>query len=320
MAYEGKTKVISPIGDGKVKITFKDSLTAFNGEKKETLQDKGKISKQISAALLTLVAKHGVSTHLIDKGGDDFILCQEVEIIPVEVVVRNIATGSFTKRYGIQERTFTKPLVELFVKDDKLGDPLISFEAAQAMGLVDSQTLARLQMDALITNQVLSQFFDTQGVTLVDFKLEFGRNADGQILLADDITPDSMRLWRKDAEGIDKILDKDRFRKDLGDVLQGYESVAALCDAAEGFQAVVELRIVLDVLLKHAIRDPRGETVHKALRRLGASFVSEARVGKNISLTINKGLDNADLKLFTDAIRSFLTNPLVETCQLRVVE
>ena len=225
LLYEGKVKRLFATDDAGVLISeFKDDLTAFNALKKGTESGKGALNCKISKQLFDLLEKNGVKTHMLSVISDNEMVVKKVSIIPIEVVVRNIATGSLTKRLGIAEgKELEFTLVEFYYKDDSLGDPLINDEHSLLLGCVKE----RAQLDALRelgkkVNNTLRPFFDSKNLILVDFKLEFGIDANGEILLADEISPDSCRLWDKTT--LEK-LDKDRFRQDLGNVKAGYEEV-----------------------------------------------------------------------------------------------
>lgn len=225
MLYEGKGKRLFATSDrDKVIAEFKDDLTAFNAEKKGAESGKGALNCQISSLLFELLAKHGVASHYIDRLSDKDMLCKRVGIIPIEVVVRNIATGSLSKRLGIVEGSVLPfSLVEFYYKDDALGDPIINDEHCKILGLVQEQgELEILKTQARAINEILKDFFDARNLRLVDFKLEFGRDGQGNIILADEISPDSCRFWDKKTN---EKLDKDRFRQDLGSVKLAYEEV-----------------------------------------------------------------------------------------------
>ncbi len=225
MLYEGKGKKLFATSDENVVIAeFKDDLTAFNAEKKGAESGKGALNCQISSLLFELLAKNGVEGHYIKRLNDIDMLCKKVSIIPIEVVVRNIATGSLTKRLGISEGSVLPfALVEFYYKDDALGDPIINDEHCKILGLVKEQDeLEVLKAEARKVNEILRDFFDKRGLKLVDFKLEFGRDKDSKIILADEISPDSCRFWDKQTN---QKLDKDRFRQNLGSVKVAYEEV-----------------------------------------------------------------------------------------------
>lgn len=225
MLYEGKGKKLFATSDENVVIAeFKDDLTAFNAEKKGAESGKGALNCQISSLLFELLSKNGVESHYIKRLNDIDMLCKKVSIIPIEVVVRNIATGSLTKRLGISEGSVLPfALVEFYYKDDALGDPIINDEHCKILGLVKEQSeLEVLKAEARKVNEILRDFFDKRGLKLVDFKLEFGRDKDSKIILADEISPDSCRFWDKQTN---QKLDKDRFRQDLGSVKVAYEEV-----------------------------------------------------------------------------------------------
>lgn len=225
MLYEGKGKRLYKTDDAHLVICeFKDDLTAFNAEKKGNEKGKGILNCKISTEIFKLLEKHGIQTHYVATLAENLMLCKLVKIIPIEVVVRNVATGSLSKRLGIQERErLPFALVEFYYKNDALGDPLINDEHALILQCVKSvESLDVLREIGRKINDVLRDFFDRNNLILVDFKLEFGVDKEGKILLADEVTPDSCRFW--DKETLEK-LDKDRFRQDLGDVKMAYEEV-----------------------------------------------------------------------------------------------
>ena len=219
--YEGKAKQIySTEDDDKVIIHYKDDATAGNGEKKGTIKDKGVINNKITAKLFEMLEKKGIKTHFIEKLNDRDQLCQKVEIFPLEVIVRNIITGSMAKRVGIEDGT--KPentIFEICYKNDAYVDPLINDHHAVSMKLATYDELEQIYAITARINNLLKDIFDKEGIILVDFKIEFGKNKNGEILLADEITPDTCRLWDK---ATNKKLDKDRFRQDLGDIEEAY--------------------------------------------------------------------------------------------------
>ena len=228
LIYTGKAKQVFRTTDPDlVWIHFTDGATAFNGVKRAQIRDKGEINARISAHLFERVEAAGVPTHLVGAPSPTDHVVHRVQIIPVEVVVRNLAAGSICKRLGIEEGTpLQRPLVEFFYKSDALNDPLITDDHALLFGWAEAWELAYLRHASLRVNEVLRGFWDALGVTLVDFKLEFGRaqssSRRGQILLADEITPDGSRLWEK---GTLRHLDKDVFRRDLGDLGDTYREL-----------------------------------------------------------------------------------------------
>lgn len=224
--YEGKAKRLWATDDPNVlRMEFKNDATAFNGEKKARFESKGRLNNTISNLIYGLLEKKGVPTHLIRNLDDTNVEVHKVEILMVEVIVRNVAAGSFCKRTGMEEGVaFSQPIIEFSYKSDELGDPLINDDYIREMKLATPEDLAHLRSSALKVNQVLSEFFAECGLKLVDFKLEFGRLArdPSQIVLADEISPDGCRLW--DLKTGEK-MDKDRFRRDLGNVMEAYEEV-----------------------------------------------------------------------------------------------
>lgn len=222
--YEGKAKKVFKTDDPELFIVdYKDDATAFNGLKKGTITGKGVINNKMSNFLMKIIETKGVPTHFVEELSDRETLVKKVTIVPLEVIVRNITAGSFAKRYGVEEGiVFKKPTVEFSYKNDDLGDPLLSESHAIALELVTEEELKLIADYALKVNDILKEFWAARNVTLVDFKIEFGKTSDGTIILADEISPDTCRLW--DSETNEK-LDKDRFRRDLGGVEEAYEEV-----------------------------------------------------------------------------------------------
>lgn len=222
--YEGKAKKIYATDDpDKVIVYYKDDATAGNGEKKGTIADKGIINNELTSYLFEMLASQGVKTHFIEKLNDREQLCWKLDIVPLEVITRNIIAGSMAKRLGLEEGTLPKKMIQEFsYKDDELGDPLINSDHAVAIGAATEEEVAEILEVTAKINQILSDAFKKEGILLVDFKIEFGRDKDGNLLLADEITPDTCRLW--DAE-TKKKLDKDRFRRDMGGIEEAYKEI-----------------------------------------------------------------------------------------------
>lgn len=222
--YEGKAKKIYATDDpDKVIVYYKDDATAGNGEKKGTIKDKGVINNELTSYLFEMLASHGVKTHFLEKLSDREQLCVKLDIVPLEVITRNIIAGSMAKRLGLEEGTIPKKMIQEFsYKDDSLGDPLINSDHAIAIGAATEEEVAEILEVTAKINQILCDAFKKEGILLVDFKIEFGRDKDGNLLLADEITPDTCRLW--DAE-TKKKLDKDRFRRDLGGIEEAYKEI-----------------------------------------------------------------------------------------------
>ena len=222
--YEGKAKIVYATDEpDKVILYFKDDTTAFDGVKKEQILGKGVINNTISSIIFELLKKRGIPTHYIKKLSEREMLTYRVEIIPVEVVVRNFAAGSFTRRYGIPEGTkLEKPLVETFWKNDELHDPLVCNEHIELLKLASLSDVQEMKKMALEVNEILKAFFAAKDILLVDFKLEFGKTPDGRLVLADEISPDSCRLWDAKTK---KKLDKDVFRYDLGSLKEVYQEL-----------------------------------------------------------------------------------------------
>ena len=222
--YEGKAKKVFATNDPQyVIVSYKDDATAFNGEKKGTIVGKGAINNQMSNMLMQMLEKHGVPTHFVEELSERETVVKKVTIVPLEVIVRNISAGSFAKRYGVKEGiVFDAPTFEFSYKNDDLGDPLLNTSHALALKLATAEEIDTIRTMALKVNALLKDYFAKLNVTLVDFKLEFGRLADGTIVLADEISPDTCRFW--DSTTGEK-LDKDRFRRDMGGVEEAYQEM-----------------------------------------------------------------------------------------------
>ena len=224
MLYEGKAKQVFATDDPEVLLVhYKDDATAFNGLKKGTITGKGAINNRVTNYMMQLLEKKGVPTHFVEELSDRETLVKKVKIVPLEVIIRNISAGSFAKHYGVEEGiVFEEPTIEFSYKNDELGDPLINAYHAFALKLATKAEIERIKELAFKTNEIMKEFFKARKVDLVDFKLEFGRLSDGTIVLADEISPDTCRFW--DSETHEK-LDKDRFRRDLGNVEDAYNEM-----------------------------------------------------------------------------------------------
>lgn len=224
MLYEGKAKKVYATDNKEVLLVdYKDDATAFNGLKKGTIAGKGVINNKVTNFMMQLLEKEGVPTHFIEEISDRETLVKKVSIVPLEVIIRNISAGSFAKRYGVEEGiVFKEPTIEFSYKNDELGDPLINSYHALALGIATKEDIATITAMAFKINEVMKAFFKNVGVDLVDFKLEFGKTCDGTIVLADEISPDTCRFW--DSKTHEK-LDKDRFRRDLGNVEDAYQEM-----------------------------------------------------------------------------------------------
>lgn len=226
LLYEGKAKEVFRTDDPeKIIIHYKDTATAFNCIKKATIENKGVLNNAISSIIFRELEKAGVKTHFLEKVNDRDQLCRRVSVIPLEVVVRNVIAGSMAHRLGIEEGTQpTNTIYDICYKQDELGDPLINDHHAVALGLVTYEELDRIYRMTARINEILKALFARINIKLVDFKIEFGRTPDGEIVLADEVSPDTCRLWDMTTN---ERLDKDRFRRDLGRVREAYEEILA---------------------------------------------------------------------------------------------
>lgn len=224
LLYEGKAKKVYATDDANLIIVdYKDDATAGNGSKRGTIRGKGVVNNKVTNSLMQMLEKEGVPTHFVQQLSDRETVVKKVSIVPLEVIVRNVAAGSFTTRLGVKEGTrFAQPTLEYSYKDDALGDPLINHSHALALGAATAEELATIDRYALKINEVLKNYLKGYNIDLIDFKLEFGRLPDGTIVLADEISPDTCRFWDA-ATGAH--LDKDLFRRDLGGEVEAYQEV-----------------------------------------------------------------------------------------------
>ena len=224
MMYEGKAKQVYASEDPNlVIIHYKDDATAFNGLKKASISNKGVLNNKITTILFQQLNQRGIRTHWVETLNDRDQLCRKVSIVPLEVIVRNVVAGSMAKKFGIEEGTVLKePVFEICYKNDELGDPMINDTHAVGLGFATRDELDQIYAITSQVNEALKEIFDQINIRLIDFKLEFGKDSEGQILLADEISPDTCRFWEK---GTYKKLDKDRFRRELGDVIGAYEEI-----------------------------------------------------------------------------------------------
>ncbi|MFO7545681.1 MAG: phosphoribosylaminoimidazolesuccinocarboxamide synthase [Trueperaceae bacterium] len=357
MRYEGKAKKVYATDEpGLYVVEYKDDATAFNAQKRGTIEGKGVVNNTVSSRLFPFLETAGVPTHFVRKLSDREQLVRAVEIVPLEVIVRNRAAGSFAKRYGVEEGGDLDPIViEWCYKNDALNDPPINDAAAVALGFATPDELETMFELSTQVNDALMPFFEARGLELVDFKLEFGRTTDGALVLADEISPDTCRLWDL-ASG--ERLDKDRFRRDLGGVEEAYQEVmrrvleehpegndtsdahehGAHAHAADQHAAYVahsadehgtsSLRArptgdgphhaVVEVMLKRSILDPQGRAVEATLKRLGHDNVSGLRIGKRIELTLDGAAAAVEAQL-ADIAEHVLSNPVMEDVMVRYV-
>ena len=221
--YEGKAKIMYATDDADLVIQyFKDDATAFNAKKKGTIDEKGIMNNAISSKVFEFLALHGIPTHFVKKLSDREMLVKKVEIVPVEVIIRNRAAGSLCRNYGAQEgKILSRPIFELCYKNDAFNDPLMNEDHVVGLGLATEKEVARMKELTMKVNELMKKFFSALNIELIDFKIEFGR-CKGEIILADEISPDTCRLWEV---GTGVRLDKDRFRQDLGNIKEGYQEV-----------------------------------------------------------------------------------------------
>ncbi len=318
LIYEGKAKRVlqDTKSANRVIIEFKDTVTAGNGAKKDEFPGKGNLTCDMSEFLLGYLEGKGIDTHFIRRLKGPQLLCKKVGIFPIEVVCRNRAAGSFCKRYGVKKGTeFENPLVEFFVKNDKLHDPLISEGAAIRIGLVTRQQIQFLRSVTLSVNYYLSGLLKQQDLILVDFKLEFGQTEEGYIVLSDEISSDTMRVWDAKSES----MDKDVFREDKGNLIETYTALLNTIQKAK--PELVESRSeILQVIVepKLGIKNPPGEVTRKALNRLGFGDVEDVRMGKIFSIILKKPITTEVLNKLEIMNVKLLSNPISERSKVRL--
>ncbi len=318
LVYEGKVKRVlaDTQSPERVVIEFTDRITAGDGLKRETLIGKGEATCEISEFLFDYLRSKGVETHFIKRIDKNRLLCHKVKILPVEAVCRNIAAGSFCRRYGIERgRVLSPPLVEFFLKDDRLHDPLIVPSAVTTLGLASEEEVEYMRRTTLAVNHYLRTLMEQAGLVLVDFKLEFGRTTDGRLLLADEISGDTMRIWDRTAGS----LDKDLFREDTGDVVRAYREVIERLKRTDPSSVRVhDEQIQVLVMPKDGIKNPTGEVAKKALNRLGFDEVIDVRAGKVYDIRVSRTISSETLGRVRQMCAKLLANPIAEKTRVRI--
>jgi phosphoribosylaminoimidazole-succinocarboxamide synthase len=313
--YEGKAKILYEGPEpGTLVVHYKDDATAFNAQKKAVIEGKGVINNRISEFVFTKLNEIGLPTHFIRRLNMREQLIREVEIIPVEVVVRNIAAGSLATRLGMEEGTaLPRSIIEFYYKNDELGDPMISEEHITAFNWASPQEIDDIMAMSIRVNDFLSGLFLGIGIKLIDFKLEFGRLYEGEMVrtvVADEISPDNCRLW--DIKSGDK-LDKDRFRRDMGGLVEAYQEVAAGARQDRlSAEPAARMKARITITLKNGVLDPQGKAIEGALHALGFGDVANVRQGKLIELDIPEGDDAAARNQLRDMCEKLLANTVIE--------
>ena len=318
LIYEGKAKCVYQDDESanRVIIEFKDTVTAGNGSKKEDFPGKGNLTCDMSEYLLGYLEGKGIDTHFIRRLKGPQLLCKKVGIFPIEVVCRNKAAGSFCERYGVKKGIeFDNPLVEFFVKNDQLRDPLVSEGAAIRIGLATRQQIQFLRSVTLTVNYYLSELLRQQDLILIDFKLEFGQTEEGYIVVADEISSDTMRVWDAKSES----MDKDVFRENKGNLIETY--TALLNTIRKAKPELVEPRSeVIQVIVepKSGIKNPPGEVTKKALNRLGFGDVEDVRMGKIFRILLKRPITSEVLNQLEIMNVKLLSNPISERNKVRL--
>jgi phosphoribosylaminoimidazole-succinocarboxamide synthase len=314
---EGKTKVLTP-GEtaGTYRVAFKDAATAFNGVKKETIPEKGRLNASITALLFRLLERFGISTCFIQAGSaPNELIYKHLQMVPLEVVVRNAAYGSVCKRFGFEEgRPFARPLVEYFLKDDTAGDPQITEDLIQELRLLpQGASLSSLKASALAVNEVVTEYFQQLGIRCCDFKLEFGVDASGNLCLGDEMSPDNFRL--RDAQ-TGEVLDKDVFRMDLADLAETYtrlyERMQGLSVEDFALTGTRSYQVNVAVRTRKDILSPESKAILEALHTMGYREVATLMMGKQFSLTVSAPHWMEAHKKVGALTETLLANPVIE--------
>lgn len=316
LVYEGKAKnVYSTEKNSVLRLKYLDQATALNGKKKDLIQGKGELNNQITSLVFSELNKNGISNHWIKNISKTEQLVKKVDIIPLEVVLRNIATGSFTKRLGIEEGTvLAKPIIEFYYKDDSLDDPFINEDHIEFLEIATKQELDFIKEETLKINNVLTKLFDSIDITLVDFKLEFGKDEEGNIILSDEITPDTCRLWDKKLHA---SLDKDVYRKDLGDIIPVYQEVLTRLQN-KGEKSMFNVRVF--VSYKESVLDPQAEVIEGAIKRLGYHQFSDVKLGKFFDFEVSANDTEQARNLAEEISDKLLANINMESYQIVLLE
>ncbi|MFW9919504.1 MAG: phosphoribosylaminoimidazolesuccinocarboxamide synthase [Candidatus Thorarchaeota archaeon] len=318
LVHEGKAKKVfrDEASSDNVIIEFTDNVTAGDGEKHDVIAGKGKLACDLSDFFLRFLSAKGIDTHYIKRMNETSLRCKLVTILPLEVVCRNIAAGSFCRRYGIEKGTaLASPLIEFFLKDDSLHDPLISSDAAIRLKLVTQVELEFMKSVALSVNHYLSELLKQVNLTLVDFKLEFGKTSKGTILLADEISGDTIRVWNEKGES----YDKDLYRKGEGDITVAYSYLLGELNKTKQNDIKIRNEILhVMIMPKDGIKNPPGEVTKTALVRLGFSYPNIVRVGKMFEIQINHPITSEILNQLTLMNMKLLSNPIAEKHEVRL--
>ncbi|TFG07927.1 phosphoribosylaminoimidazolesuccinocarboxamide synthase [Candidatus Thorarchaeota archaeon] len=315
---EGKVKRVyaDPESPKRVIIEFTDTITAGDGQKREEIEGKGLVTCDTSEFLLKYLQDKGVATHFIKRLEETRLLCRKVDIFPLEVVCRNFAAGSFCDRYGLKRgQLMSEPLIEFFLKDDSLHDPLLSADAIERLGIANPDEIAFMYSVTLSVNYYLRELLSQAGLRFVDFKLEFGKAEDGAILLADEISGDTIRVWDKDEDS----LDKDIFRHDSGNVVEAYGRLLGRLKETNPDEIPVRTEfLTILVLPKDGIKNPPGEVTRKAMTRLGFEEVVEVRAGRIYRVKINRPISPDILNQLHEMNMKLLSNPIAEKTEVRL--
>jgi phosphoribosylaminoimidazole-succinocarboxamide synthase len=319
---EGKAKRIIWDGSSEVcSMEFKDSLTAFNGTKQETLKGKGILNASISAKILSFLNGQKIKTHYLRTLAPNMLEVKNLKMLPVEVIVRNYSAGSFSKRLQVEEgKLLKKPLIQFHLKDDSLGDPLLSENEIYELELATVEQIRKIKNLALMINWILVALFKQVDICVADFKLEFGVDSEGELYLADEMSPDNMRLWRNfngKPESIQK-LDKDRFREGLGNVLENYQYVLdKLTEVLTNPKSASKTPVKVNLFIypQPGLLDPTGRTLTHTTNQLGFKEVENVKAGKYIQID----LSDFRVNLVEELCERILVSPAAESFEYEIL-
>ncbi len=325
MTYkEGKAKKLYWNGESETaQMEFKDAITAFNGQKQENIKGKGLINSSISAKLFNFLNSQKIQTHYLKQVSPQVAEVTALQMIPIEVIIRNFAAGSICERLGIQEgHKFDRPIIQFHLKDDKLNDPLLCESEILELKIISASELMKIKNQTLIINWLLLHVFSQAEIDLIDMKLEFGFNANREIYLADELSPDNMRLWLRNTDNHKpdnaKKLDKDRYRQGLGGVLENYEFISdklseVLISPKDNLKTPVEINLF--IYPQAGLLDPSGRTLTSASKQLGFNEVENIKFGKFLNLK----LSDLKVNLVEDLCERLLISPASESFEYEII-
>lgn len=318
--YSGKAKTIyNTDNENELIAEFKDAVTAFNNKKKELLPGKGELNAQISYILFNYLNNHNINTHLINIEDNNKLRIKKLKMIPIEIVVRNITTGSICNRYGKEEGLELKPpIIEYFLKNDSLNDPLINESHLTTFKIIrNEEDLNTIKDLSYKINDLLLPFFEAKEMLVVDFKLEFGYDESFNIILGDELSPDNIRLWDQKSR---KSLDKDLFRKGIGNLIESYKNVLQRLKTIENIELpTYKYKAELHIKTRKNVLNPVGQAVQNSLNDLNYSQITNVKIGKYIEIDIFAQSKEQAKTIISSACEELLANPVIEDFEIKVI-